>query len=216
VQHIWKLISAASLCVAACATAQKKTVIESAAGASDTQRRDAFEATARVLDENPEYVDEFYVILRKHPKTLSRFFADVTPDLDQKPLAETQAKLLAEHPASLEVIFRETIDAAKDRPKARAALTRVMQQRATLLADLTTDNPQTVAALLNATTAALVRKPKAQPGFHVAMKESAPHVAALMAKDTSTLGVLMEEMLKVSVRDKPALRKLLDKVGALD
>lgn len=215
-QNPWKLVAATALLVAACATAQKKAAIEAAADVSDTQRRDSFEATARVLDENPEYVDEFYAIVRKHPKTLSRFFADVTPDLDQQPLAETQAKLLAAHPRSLEVVVRETLDAAKDKPKARAALARVMEQRATVVADILTDNPTTVTVTMNATVAAIEAKPVAQPGFHGAMKASAPRVTALIAKDSSTMSVLMEEMLKVSVKDKPTLRRTLEKVGALD
>lgn len=201
----------------ACGTTQKKQLIEGGASAmGKDQRLDTFEATARMLDEKPEYIDEFYSVLRKHPKTMSRFFARVTPDLKSEPIAETQAKLLVNKPAALEEVFSATMDAIVDKPKARAALARVMTAKATIVSDILTDDPNAVGATMNATIAAIERKPDAQPAFHGAMKSSAPRVTAILAKDPSTLTVLTEEMLKVEVKDKPALHKLLQKVGAVD
>ncbi len=44
---------------AGCATGAEKNAIE-AVMANDAERARAFEATARALDEHPEYIDEFY------------------------------------------------------------------------------------------------------------------------------------------------------------
>lgn len=212
-----KLLVVVALGIVACGTTQKQQLIETTASAMGPEERaSTFEATARVLDENPEYIDEFYRVVRKHPKTMSRFFARATPDLKSEPVAETQAKLIVEKPASLEAVLKATIDAMVEKPKARAVLAKVMAAKATTVADMVTDDPTAMIATMNATVAAVEGKPAAQPPFFTAMKASAPRVAAILAKDPSTLAVLTQELLKVWAKDKPSLHKLLEKAGALD
>lgn len=207
----------ACVLLVACATTQKKQLVETGAEAmSPAQRRDLFEATARVLDENPEYVDEFYAVARQHPKMLSRFFARATPDLKSKPIAETMAKLLANDQGSLAMVLAQSIDAVAAKPAARATMSKVMTEKAATVSDILTDDPTAVTAVMTSTIAAVEQKPKAQAPFHAAMKGSAPRVIAILEKDPSTLGVITEELLRVSVKDKPSLRKLLRKVGAVD
>ena len=51
------LIVGLAMLTAGCGTTSKKTVINAALRTSDTQRQQLFEATARVLDEKPEYTE---------------------------------------------------------------------------------------------------------------------------------------------------------------
>ncbi|MBI2390530.1 MAG: hypothetical protein HYV09_13150 [Deltaproteobacteria bacterium] len=204
------------LIAAACGTAQKKHLIEAGAEASDTQRRSAFEATARMLDEHPEYVDEFYAIARNHPRTFDRFLEGATKDLHDEELAKKQAAMLAEHPASLEQVMVQTLRAAADKKEARLAIARALEKTAPIAADIQADRKATTVAVTSAAIAVAAKRPSAAEGFHLAMRGSAPKVAAVMSKDPETLGVLTEELLKIQVKDKPALRKLLEKVGAID
>src|SRR3954469_487245 len=74
---------------AACGTGTKKEVAKTALDAMPKKERlDSFEATSRVLDEHPEYVDEFYAEARKHPPLFDRFIMNAARDLKDKQYAE--------------------------------------------------------------------------------------------------------------------------------
>lgn len=205
-----KLAPAAVLATLACTTPQKKEVVESAAEVSDEQRMSTFRATVRVLDDNPEYVDELYSIVREHPKTLYRFFVNAAPDLHSPPIAESLGDLLSRHPQGLEAVFGSTVEASQDEPAARQAIARVVESKAGVVADIQTDRRETVVAAMNATIAAVERKPDAQAGFHQAMRDSAPRVVAILAKDPETLRVMAKEMIQEISKDEVALKKVLE------
>lgn len=206
------LLGVATTPVFACAISQEKAVIESAADASTKQRHDAFEATARMLDERPEYVDEFYAIARQHTPTFNRFLIDTLRDSDDLGLAWKQADILTSHPAALEAVFTKTLEEAKNKPHARLVIARVVEKKAALVAEIQGDRQATVLATMKATIDVVNRRPALQVPFHEAMQEKAATVADIMAKDPKTLGVLTKQLLRVEVKDDDDRKKLVDKL----
>jgi hypothetical protein len=138
--------------VAACSVAQKKTAVEVTTDDAG-RRREAFEATLRVLDEKPAYVDEFFELARKHPATLGRFLRNNARALDERWLAEIAAEELVRAPAGLRQVMVSTVDAAQDHPEARAALLGSMRDRAPALAGLLLSDPETLQELTGAVAA---------------------------------------------------------------
>jgi hypothetical protein len=193
-----------------CGAGAQKSAIEAAvAGAGE--RATAFEATARALDEHPEYVDEFYAIARRHPPMWHRFLVDTSRDLSDPSLADPVADLLTRQPAALEELLLATLDAAKDRPDARAAIDRAVIERREILADILTDSHDAVVASMGAIVAAAQRRPAARAAFLESMRRSAPRISEMLKGDTETTKVLMGAMLREQHR--PELEGLLKEFG---
>jgi hypothetical protein len=144
----------------ACSTGQKQAVVEKAVAPED-ERRELFEATLRVLDEHPEYVDEFFELaVSKHPETLGRFVEDTAARLEDRALAERTAAALVRHPAGLERILASTLDAAAARPEARRAIASAIASRPERAARVLVEEPRAAASVFgafarDATTSAL-------------------------------------------------------------
>jgi hypothetical protein len=145
-------VAAAVVAAAACSVAQKKAAVEATTGDAG-RRRELFEATLRVLDENPAYVDEFFELARDHRATLGRFLRNSARALDERWLAEITAEELVRAPAGLRQVMVATVDAAGDRPEARAALLGSMRDRAHALARLLLSDPDTMEELMGAVAA---------------------------------------------------------------
>src|SRR3954471_18244030 len=95
----------------ACTTGAKKEATKTALDAMPRQERiDSFEATSRVLDQHPEYVDELYAAARHHGALLDRFLMNAARDLKERPMAELAAKHLVENPDSLEQTLVTSMD----------------------------------------------------------------------------------------------------------
>jgi hypothetical protein len=114
--------------LAACTTKGKTTITEEAFERRET-RREMMEATFRVLDKHPAYVDEMFAIAQRHPRTLDRLFADTARNLDKPELSERVAKHLAAHPPGLRQIMIETLDASKGNAEAEKAIVSAIQAR---------------------------------------------------------------------------------------
>jgi hypothetical protein len=99
-----------------------------------------FEATLRVLDEKPEYVDEFFQLARKHDRTLNRFTADFSRGLADPALARMVARHLVQAPPGLHHVLVATIDAA-DGPQSKRAVTSAMQARSEKVAAIMATDP---------------------------------------------------------------------------
>lgn len=141
------VITAGALALA-CTVPQKKTAV--AASLDDPERRrESFEATLRLLDEHPEYVDEFFrLALERHPATLGRFLQNSARTLDDsEQLAEWTAVELVQEPRSLHRILVETLDAAADRQPARAAIARAIGDRPALAARALAEEPEVAFAV---------------------------------------------------------------------
>jgi hypothetical protein len=134
----------------ACSAGQKRAVVEEAVEPAET-RHELFEATLRVLDEHPEYVDEFFELaVAKHPETLHRFVEDTAARLRDDALAEPTAAALARHPDGLERILVRTLDASSRRPEARRAIARAIAARPEGAARVLSEHPRAAATVFGA------------------------------------------------------------------
>jgi hypothetical protein len=201
-----------------CSTEGKKDVAKSAlASMAPEQRRDSFEATARLLDEQPELVDELYVVMRRHRPTMHRFLVNATSqDLKEPWLADMAAEVLADHPAAIEPTFIAAMDAIAPEPEARAAMNRAVARRAEKAVDIMTDSPETMDRVLAASMVTLERKPRARENVRAAVHQQRQQIIAF-AKANPELGRdLTEDLLHQVVKDSPVLEKVLRAAGALD
>lgn len=188
-------ITLAFAATAACGTEAKKDIAKSAIDTMpDDQRRQTFEATARMLDENPELVDELYAIVRTHKPTMQRFIWNAAGDLREPWLADSAAKAIAEHPEAIEQVLVSSIDAISESPQARKAMTRGMTKRADKAVDILTDDRSSLAQLTEASIRVLRQKPQARANVLAATKL----------------------VLRESMKDESALGQVLKAIGAID
>lgn len=145
---------AAVLLVTACGP---KAAIETAMS-SEGSRRDSFEATLQIMDENPEYVDELYAATLRHPDTLDRFVRNVAKGLSNDELARMTARRLAENPDSVKAMMRALIQEAQKDERARRAVLQAIQENGEPLAALIVDDPKLLSSLLSAFAKAGVHK----------------------------------------------------------
>ncbi|MDB4997292.1 MAG: hypothetical protein JWM74_4724 [Myxococcaceae bacterium] len=196
-----------------CGTTAKQGLIDESMRSS-TQRRQSLEATLRVMDVHPDYVDEMYEATRRHPRTMERFLQSSARDLEDPALAKATADLLADNPRSLRQVLLATVDAAAAKPDAREAIASAVEERTAAMADIITDRPTALAGTLNDTVAAVGRKPAARKAFLGAMQKSAPRLSEILAKDPHTLMVLTEALVKEVLKDKEAAKKLAEMILA--
>ena len=72
-----RLVWIALLALTACTVEQKEELAEESL--DDPERRtEMTEAVLRVMDENPEYVDEFFRLARRHPDTFDRVLDELS------------------------------------------------------------------------------------------------------------------------------------------
>ncbi len=155
----------------ACSTGSKQTVLETAFDEHD-RRQEFFEATLRVLDEHPEYVDEFFAHALKHDKTLDRFFSNSAVALKDDHLARMVARHLVNNPESLRMVLIATLDAASDQPEAQRATADAIEQRAQVSAMAIASKPSTVRTSFRALLAEVLKRPEARQAFLDAMREN--------------------------------------------
>ena len=133
----------------ACSTTQKKAILDTAF-ADHGRRQEYFEATLRVLDQNPKYVDEFFAKARRHPKTLDRFVSVTAGSLHDETLATTTAHHLADHPRSIAPVVEALIDAVANAPVARQELMFALRHRAQTIAHYLEEDTATLKVLTKA------------------------------------------------------------------
>lgn len=199
-------LSVAVLCVAACfvgvacGAGAKQEVAETAlTKMSPESRRTSFEATLRVLDENPELVDELYAVTRKHPVTMTRFTANTARDLREPELARITGELLAKNPESLEQTLVTTTDIivhTEKKDPARKAMSSAMAARAEQMVDVLTDDPQATTKMVRASLAMLEKKPQAKSAMLTAVKNNREGIVAFVKSDPGLAKDMGEELVK--------------------
>jgi hypothetical protein len=194
-----------------CGTTAKQGLIDESMRSS-TQRRQSLEATLRVMDNHPEYVDEMYQATRRHPRTMERFLQNSARDLEDPALAKLTAELLVDNPRSLRQVLLSTVDAATAKPDAREAIATAVEERAVPMADIITDRPSALSATLIDTVAAVERKPASRKAFLGAMQKSSPRVAEILSKDPRTLMALTDALVKEILKDKETAKKLAEAI----
>lgn len=170
-------------------------------------RREAFEATLRVLDEHPEYVDEFFAQLLEHPPAMNRFLAVNASGLDDPQYAALMARHLVRHPEPLTETMVQVLIAAKDKPEAQQAMALAMEKQPALTSRTLTSRPAAVTATTRALLDALLERPDARAAFLAAIQERKAQAAELLLSDPETLTAVMGEMTRRGADD--------EKVGAL-
>jgi hypothetical protein len=196
-----------------CGTSTKQALLETAFN-KEGRRKDYFEATLRVLDENPKYVDEFYTLAQKHPGTLDRFLVNAAQGLSDERIAAMTAKHLAENPESLRKVLETTLEAAKDKPDARKAIAAAIRSKAALATSVIADDPEAVRATLEGTIDAIASRPGARAAFLSAMQEVSPKLSVILAHNPKTLKVMTKALLGQALeRSKEQATEILRELG---
>jgi hypothetical protein len=184
---------------AACSTGQKESLMRFALDA-DERRQELLEATLRVLDDHPEYVDELFAMAEKHPDTLERFIENAVENLDEEELAMVTAEHLARNPASLKMILVETIRASEADPAARAAIAAALGAEVELTTDILTDDPELVTESMIATVHHVMKKREARTAFVKAMWGTSPALAAILVNNPKLMTQIFQLLIASSKR----------------
>jgi hypothetical protein len=193
-----------------CSVAQKKQVLETAFD-EQGRRHEYFEATLRVLDEKPEYVDESFAQANRHPKVMDRFVENTARDLREEKLAQLVARHLCRNPESLHQVLIQTQRAAKDDANARQAIAAAIEDESTLATDVIADRPSAISATLEGTVAAIADKPEARAAFLEGMQRTSPEISRYLANNPKTLKAMTKALLDVALSEKKATVKQIMK-----
>jgi hypothetical protein len=157
--------------LSACTSKGKAEITEKAFEHPET-RREMLEATLRVLDSHPDYVDELFELSLKHPATLDRLFTDTSQRMgtDEK-LATRQAERLTAHPRGMNRVMVKTMDMLHDRPLAQQALVDAMEERASIAAAVLVDRPDQLATVFRAIMVDVIKSPDTLTRIKKILKE---------------------------------------------
>ena len=165
-----RILPVLALALAACSTSSKAEITDKAM--ADTERRqEILEATLRVLDENPAYVDELFQKTLRHPRTLERFLANTARGLADKKLAERVSAHLVAHPKGLRQTMIETLDAAQKHPDAQLAIVDAMEARAKIAAKFLVAQPEKLAHVSEAIVQQAIDDPNTKDKMTTLVKE---------------------------------------------
>ncbi len=201
--HLVLLVcSTLALLAIACGVGGKKDAAHAAINTmSVEERRETFEATLRILDEEPELVDELYATTRRHPKTFSRIMENATRDLREEEVAKLTAQLLARHPESVEqTLVRSTDEIAKSK-ESRAAMRRAIEKRSDKTVDILTDDADTLARLVAVSLAILEKKPAARKAMLLAVRRNRERLVEFVKDDPPLAKDLAEQFLRGVIDD---------------
>jgi hypothetical protein len=206
-RRAWAVGVAGVCLLAACNSIGLKSAVIAKTTRGDEQRRETFEATLRVLDEHPEYVDEFFALAQEHPATLDRFIGNAAGHLDQKPLAKLTAGHLVENPKGLQEILEQTLDAAKT-PQSQAAISRAIGARPKEAARAILMLSSSVQAITEQTLLSARDNPAGLQGLLVALQRQSGPLVEILAADPPTLKILVGGLVQRASAD-PKLAALL-------
>ncbi len=178
----------------------QKAVLEEVVD-EEPARKKTFEATLRMLDEHPEYVDEFFALLLEHPPAMNRFLAINASGLDDPQYASLMARHLVRHPKPLTENMVQVLVAAKDKPEAQRAMALAMEQQPELAARTMTSRPETVSAVTRTLLDSLEERPEARQAFLAVLRERKAQVSEILLSDPETLTALMGEMARRGADD---------------
>lgn len=179
----------------------QKAVLEEVVD-NPSARRELFEATLRMLDEHPEYVDELFAQLLEHPPALNRFLAINASGLDDPQYAALMARHLVRHPEPLTEILIQALLAAKDKPESQRAMARAMERQPELTARAMTSRTSTVSITTRVLVDVLQANPEARKAFLEALRERKAQVAEVLLSDPDVLTELMGELAKRGANDE--------------
>lgn len=196
----------------ACTSASVNKVLVERTLDPSAVRRSAMEATLRVMDENPGYVDQFFAIARQHPRTLDRFFYNAAQNLHDPDLAALTAENLVCNPAALREVMVQTLDAARDVPAARTAIAEAIEARSVLASSIIADRPSALDATLRGVVGQATQRSEVRTEFLASMRQNSMALARLIVGDRRTLTKLTRAIFQASGRSlaeilQPALHR---------
>jgi hypothetical protein len=184
---------AAILLLIGCGASSQKPGIDAAMD-NDALRRESFEATLRVLDEHPDYVDELFAATLKHPRTLDRFLANTARGLEKESLARPTAAHLARYPKGLKQILIANLDEISDDPAALDAVAQAMAQRPQIAAMAIAQRQEALRVTMSALIDEVMKNAKARKAFLASLQEKSPQLAQLIANNPEVLGTMIEAL----------------------
>jgi len=162
-------------------------------------RQESFEATLRVLDENPHYVDEFFAQALKHPATLDRFLLNTARELERDDFARFAAKRLVTSPEGVKRTLVATLDEASDEPAVLKAISEAMAERAHVAAIAVVQTDVSVRAMLRALMAEVLKNPEARRAFLIGLAENADAMAQVMAPNPEVIQAMVKAFARVGL-----------------
>ncbi len=206
---------AASVAIACAASSQKPAV--DAALSNDALRPESLEATLRVLDQHPEYVDELFALTLKHPKTLDRFLQNTARKLSDDALSRLTARRLADHPEGLRQILIATLDEVSDEPAPLGAVSEAIRERPQIAAMVLVQHDESVRRTLKALMSEVGKNRDARRSFLLGVQENSVAMAAVIAQDPNVMASLLRAFGKVGLKaGKTELEALLEAVAPED
>lgn len=181
-----------------CSAGAQKPAIASALDDRD-MRRESFEATLRVLDENPEYVDDLFAAARRHPKTLDRFLHNTARELARDEFARFTAQRLVAHPEGLKRTLIAGLDEASDDPAALKAMSEAMAERPQLAAIVVVQTEASHRRVLHALIAEVQKNPEARRAFLAGVSENSDAMAQVIVPNTQVLVILIKAFARVGL-----------------
>jgi hypothetical protein len=194
----------------ACSPAQKRPMVATALDEPE-MRHESLEATLRVLDEHPEYVDEMFQLSLKHPAMLDRLLQNTAQHLRDEAFARRVARHLANSPAGLRATLIATLDEVEHRPEAAQAAAQAIEERPDQTVQVMVQRDSTVRATVRALVQRVQRDEHARRSFLTALDENRKGTAAVLVTDSEVLMNLFKEVGNVGVkRGKNELQAFLD------
>jgi len=190
--------TAALVLLSACGAGTQKPAISTALR-DDRLRKESFEATLRVLDEHPTYVDEFLAAAERHPRTLDRFLSDTAHELSRDEFARFAAKRLTSDPAGLKQTLIANLDEASDDPAALHAKSEAMAARPQISAMVIAQSEASIRANLRALLREVLKNPPARRSFLIAVTENSDSMARIIAPDPAVMAELIKAFARVGV-----------------
>jgi hypothetical protein len=167
-----------------------------------------------VLDEHPEYVDEFFAAARRHPRTLDRFMKNAASELERHEFARLVAKRLTESPRGLKQVLIATLDEASDEPPALRAVSEAMAERPQLAAIVVVQSDASLRRTLQALLHEVLKNPEARRSFLAALAENSDALAQIVAPNPEVLRALVKAWVEVKLtkgeKEVAALLKALE------
>lgn len=207
----WRtVLLAAMVALIGCGTTvgSKQKAMELALNEQPT-RGEFFEATLRVLDAHPDYVDEFFQYAQKHRPTMERFISNTVAHLHEKELAALTASYLAKDPDALYRILVETLDHVGDARASQEAIALAIEDRAGLSTRFIATRPSAIQVITESMVDEVLVNSRAADAFRSAMKARKDDLASTLAEDQETLAGMVDELMKLASTDPVIATRLI-------
>lgn len=199
-----------------CSASTEKPALQAVLSNGDT-RHETFEATLRVLDQHPEYVDELFQLARKHPSTLDRLLEDDAQALSDDDLARRTAADLAAHPEGLYRVMLKTLDAVAGNQLAMAAVAKALSERPQVAAMVMSQRQEAIILTFTALVKEVEKNGEARRAFLSGMEQNGDALARLLVANPRVLGALVKAMASAGVNNgKKELAAFGKALGAPD